>query len=115
MLIADDHFRNMPVGALSPSLSMQQKQQQNLLNRKTSITNDPVPTTSNATQKQRKGSSFWNHFGIGNKQEDSSPNNIANDSSIACPPSTEMNHESSLCRNTESRGLNEVNSGMAPR
>ena len=65
MLIADDHFRNMPVGALSPSLSMQQKQQQNLLNRKNSITNDPVPTTSTSTQKQRKGNSFWNHFGIG--------------------------------------------------
>ena len=65
MLIAEDHFRNMPVGALSPSLSMQQKQQQHLLNRKTSITKDPVPTTSNSTQKQRKGNSFWNHFGIG--------------------------------------------------
>ena len=65
MLIPEDHFRNMPVGALSPSLSMQQKQQQNLLNRKTSIANDLVPTTSNSTQKQRKGNSFWNHFGIG--------------------------------------------------
>ena len=114
MTIPDDHFRNVPVGALSPSIEMQQKQQQNLLQRTISFPNNSPPQT-NSNSKQQKSSSFWNHFGIGSKQEDSSSNNIANDSSIACPPSTDMNHESGLCRNTESSGLNDVNSGMAPR
>ena len=68
--IPDDHFRNVPVGALSPSIEMQQKQQQNLLQRTTSISNNSTPQ-SDSTNKQQKSSSFWNHFGIGgSKQED---------------------------------------------
>jgi hypothetical protein len=63
-LIAEDHFKNVPVGALSPSIEMQQKQQQNLLQRKTSLTNSALPSNCNDSNKQQKTSSFWSNFGI---------------------------------------------------
>ena len=57
MNIPEDHFRNVPVGALSPSIEMQQKQQQSLLQRTISFPNNTNPP---ATNKQHKSSSFWN-------------------------------------------------------
>ena len=111
-----DHFRNVPVGALSPSIEMQQKQQQNLLQRKTSLTTTVSPLITNSSTKQQRSNSFWNHFGIGgNKNEDLSIDKSTNDSQTRNMPSIAVHDECGYSRNVESNGKPEPNAGMAPR
>ena len=94
---------------------MQQKQQQNLLQRTTSISNNSTPQ-SDSTNKQQKSSSFWNHFGIGgSKQEDTSSNNAIDASAIPGTPPIATNDDPGRQMNGDTNGLNEMNSGMAPR
>ena len=94
---------------------MQQKQQQNLLQRSASISNNSTPQSDSQT-KQQKSSSFWNHFGIGgNKQEETSFNNATNASAIPCTPPIATNDDAARQMNGDTTGLNEMNSGMAPR
>ena len=94
---------------------MQQKQQQNLLQRSTSISNNSTPQ-SDSTTKQQKSSSFWNHFGIGgSKQEETSSNNATNASAIPCTLPIATNDDPGRQMNGDTNGLNEKNSGMAPR
>ena len=94
---------------------MQQKQQQNLLQRTTSIQNNST-SQSDSTIKQQKSSSFWNHFGIGgSKQEDTSSNNAINASAIPGNHSIARDDDPGRQMNGDTNGLNETNSGMAPR
>ena len=94
---------------------MQQKQQQNLLQRTTSVSNSST-AQSDSTTKQSKSSSFWNHFGIGgSKQEDTSSNNAIDASAIPCTPRIATNDDPGRQINGDTNGLNEMNSGMAPR
>ena len=117
-LIAEDHFKNVPVGALSPSIEMQQKQQQNLLQRKTSLTNSALQSNCNDSNKQQKTSSFWSNFGIGsskeaNKQTTDKP---FADNNIHMNVPTVAGHEESRHRAiAENRNVGENNIGMAPR
>ena len=94
---------------------MQQKQQQNLLQRTTSVSNNST-AQSDSTTKQQKSSSFWNHFGIGgSKQEDTSSNNAINATAIPGTPHIAMHNDPDRQMNGDTNGLNELNSGMAPR
>ena len=114
--LAEDHFRNVPVGALSPSIEMQQKQQQNLLHRKPSLTNTASPSITNLSNKQQRSSSFWNHFGIGgNKHEEDRNDKSTNDSQTSNRPSIAVQDESGYSMNVENNGIPEPNVGMAPR
>ena len=114
-MIPDDHFRNVPVGALSPSIQMQQKQQQNLKNnRKSSLTNASSPSTTNLSNKQHRSNSFWNPFGIGNKQDDSS-DNATNVSEADHTPSISSYIKPGHCANIGTNASNEPYVGMAPR
>ena len=119
MNIPEDHFRNVPVGALSPSIEMQQKQQQSLLQRTISFPNNTNPQINpGSTSKQQKTSSFWNHFGIGSmgsKQDEGTSDPAVNESPIPCQPSNAMQDGPGIHRNVESNGMNETTVGMAPR
>ena len=119
MNIPEDHFRNVPVGALSPSIEMQQKQQQSLLQRTSSFPNNTNPQTNlGSTNKQQKTSSFWNHFGIGSmgsKQDEDTSNSAVNGGPIPCTPSIATHDGPGVHRNVECNGLNEIPVGMAPR
>ena len=115
-MLAEDHFRNVPVGALSPSIEMQQKQQQNLLQRKSSLTNTVLPSITNSSTKQQRSNSFWNHFGIGgNKNEDAKNDKSTNDSQTRNMPSIAVHDEYGYSMNVENNGVTEPNVGMAPR
>ena len=95
---------------------MQQKQQQNLLERKASLTNNLSPTSSNSSNKQRSHS-FWNHFGIGgttNKSEDSS-DNVSNGSNVNNQTTTTIHDEAGYSLNVQNNDVTNHGMGMAPR
>ena len=97
---------------------MQQKQQQNLLQRKTSLTNSALPSNCNDSNKQQKTSSFWSNFGIGsskeaNKQATDKP---ISDNNMHMNVPTVAGHAESRHRvNAENGNGGENNVGMAPR
>ena len=96
---------------------MQQKQQQNLLERKVSLTNNSSSTSSNPSNKQQRSHSFWNHFGMGgttNKIEDSSDNFKAANQ-VSNTPTPIVNEESGYSLNIQNKDVTSHGFGMAPR
>ena len=94
---------------------MQQKQQQNLLQRKASLTNNLSPTSSNLSNKQQRSHSFWNHFGIGvtaNKNEDTSE--VTNGNQVNNTPNT-IHNEPGYSLNIQNNDASNHGFGMAPR